>query len=182
MTTPEPKTTPEGVLELDRADQLKALGHPLRLKVLQVLSDSDSPLTNRDLAARLSVDPGHLHFHVRMLHRAGLIELAEGSGREKPYRAVAKHLKVGPELRAAGLASELQAAQLREVQRAFGLFAAAGEFRSAQVNAKISVETLRTLANELIDRINELEDESEPAHTITVAFHPLITQGETDGE
>src|ERR1044071_7502138 len=104
-TDPSPRTQDE--LTIERPEQLKALGHPLPLKVLQVLSESDEPLTNRELAARLSVDPGHLHFHVRMLHRAGLIELAEAAGREKPYRAVAKHLKVGPEIRAAGLASEL---------------------------------------------------------------------------
>ena len=59
---------------VDKPEQLKALGHPLRLKVLQVLNDSDRPLTNRELAQSLAVDPGHLHFHVRMLHRAGLIE------------------------------------------------------------------------------------------------------------
>jgi len=176
----DPSKHGEHVLEINRPEQLKALGHPLRLKVLQVLADSDAPLTNRDLALQLSVDPGHLHFHVRMLHRAGLIELAPGSGREKPYRSVAKHMKVGTELRAAGLASGLQGAQLREVQRGFDLFASAGEFRSAQVNAKLAVETIRSLLNELIDRINELEDETQPAHTITVAFHPLITEGEAD--
>src|SRR6266700_7612935 len=106
----DPNKHGEHVLEINQPEQLKALGHPLRLKVLQVLADSDAPLTNRDLAAQLSVDPGHLHFHVRMLHRAGLIELAAGSGREKPYRSVAKHMKVGTELRAAGLASGLQGA------------------------------------------------------------------------
>ena len=36
--TPEPLD----VLELDRPEQLKALGHPLRLKVLQVLGESAS--------------------------------------------------------------------------------------------------------------------------------------------
>src|SRR6266567_2259240 len=77
-------------------------------------------------------------------------------------------------------ASGLQGAQLREVQRGFDLFATAGEFRSAQVNAKLAVETIRSLLNELIDRINELEDETQPAYTITVAFHPLITEGEAD--
>jgi DNA-binding transcriptional ArsR family regulator len=168
------------VLEVERAEQLKALGHPLRLKVLQVLGDSDEPLTNRDLAERLAVDPGHLHFHVRMLHRAGLIELAPGSGREKPYRPVAKHIKVGPASRAAGLASGLQAAQLRELQRGFELHAAGGEFRSAQVHTKLDVETIRALLNELVERLTELEDESQPAHTITVAFHPLIPHGEAD--
>jgi len=180
MTNPEPQPAPRDVLQLDRPEQLKALGHPLRLKVLQALGQTDQPLTNRELAARLSVDPGHLHFHVRMLHRAGLIELAEAAGREKPYRAVAKHLKVGPEIRAAGLASELQAAQLRELQRGFEAHAMTGDFRSAQVHSRLAVETVRRLLNELVDTLTELEDESQPLQTITVAFHPAIEQGETD--
>ena len=180
MSTPETKPETQDVLEIDRPEQLKALGHPLRLKVLQVLGESDGPLTNRELAARLSVDPGHLHFHVRMLHRAGLIELAETDGREKPYRPVAKHLKVGPEIRAAGLASELQAAQLRELQRGFELHASNGEFRSAQVHAKVEVETLRTMLNELLENLNDHEDDANPLQTITIAFHPAFEQGETD--
>ena len=165
-------------LELDNPEQLKALGHPLRLKVLQALGQSEEPLTNRELAALLSVDPGHLHFHVRMLQRAGLIELVEGSGREKPYRSVAKHLRVGPEMRAAGLASEIQAAQLRDVQRGFEAHAASGEFRSAQVHTRLGVETIRQLVQEVVEKLAELEDESEPLQTVTIAFHPAIEQGE----
>ena len=180
MSTPETRPKLQDVLEIERPEQLKALGHPLRLKVLQVLGESDDALTNRELAARLSVDPGHLHFHVRMLHRAGLIELAAADGREKPYRPVAKHFKVAPEIRATGLASELQGAQLRELQRGFDLFAAKGEFRSAQVHTKLDVETVRMLLNELVERLAALEDESQPLQTITVAFHPAIEQGETD--
>jgi len=180
MTEPRKEHEDSDVLEIRRPEQLKALGHPLRLKVLQVLSDSPDPLTNRELAERLSVDPGHLHFHVRMLHRAELIELAPGSGREKPYRPVAKHMRVGPEIRAAGLATELQGAQLRELQRGFDLFAGRGEFRTAQVHTKLDIETIRQLVNDLVTQLTELEDESQPAHTITLAFHPLIEQGETD--
>jgi hypothetical protein len=115
-----------------------------------------------------------------MLHRAGLIELADTGGREKPYWPVAKHLKVGPEIRATGLASELQAAQLRELQRGFELHASNGEFRSAQVHAKLEIETLRSLLNELIEKVNELEDQTQPLQTITFAFHPAIEEGETD--
>ncbi|HEY3961264.1 MAG TPA: winged helix-turn-helix domain-containing protein [Gaiellaceae bacterium] len=170
----------QDVLEITRPEQLKALGHPLRLKVLQVLGDSERPLTNRELAERLAVDPGHLHFHVRMLHRAELIELAEGSGREKPYRPVATHLKVGQEIRASGLASELQSAQLRELQRGFDLFAEKGELRTAQVSVKLDVDTIRHLIDELIEQLTRLEDESQPAHTITLAVHPLIEHGEED--
>ena len=180
MSTPVPNPSPQDVLEIERPEQLKALGHPLRLKVLQVLGDADRPLTNRELAAQLSVDPGHLHFHVRMLHRAGLIELAASDGREKPYRPIAKHFKIGPEIRAAGLASEVQAAQLRELQRGFDLYAEAGEFRSAQVHTKLDAETVRKLLNELVEKLTDLEDDSHPQQTITVAFHPTIAQGETD--
>jgi DNA-binding transcriptional ArsR family regulator len=180
MSAAQPHVVPQDVLEIERPEQLKALGHPLRLKVLQVLGESEKPLTNRELAASLSVDPGHLHFHVRMLHRAGLIELADVAGREKPYRPIAKHFVVGQEIRATGLASELQAAQLRELQRGFDLFAVQGEFRSAQLHAKLDIETVRELLNELVHKLTELEDESKPQLSITVAFHPLITQGETD--
>ncbi|HZP72616.1 MAG TPA: winged helix-turn-helix domain-containing protein [Gaiellaceae bacterium] len=180
MSTPERSPATREVLELDRPEQLKALGHPLRLKVLQALGQADTPLTNRELAGRLSVDPGHLHFHVRMLHRAGLIELAEAAGREKPYRPVAKHLKVGPEIRASGLATELQAAQLRELQRGFEAHAAAGNFRTAQVHTRLDVETVRELLNEVVEKLSELEDPAEELQTITIAFHPAIEQGEAD--
>jgi DNA-binding transcriptional ArsR family regulator len=174
-TNPSPRT--QDVLTIERPEQLKALGHPLRLKVLQVLSDSEKPLTNRELAARLAVDPGHLHFHVRMLHRADLIELAgTGAGREKPYRPVARHLKVGADIRAAGLASELQAAQLEELTRGFETFATKGDFRSAQVHVKLAADTIRDALNELIARLTELEDESQPQHTVTLAFHPTIVE------
>lgn len=180
MSTPAPLPSIQDVLEIDRPEQLKALGHPLRLKVLHVLGDAGRPLTNRELAARLSVDPGHLHFHVRMLNRAGLIELAASDGREKPYRPVARHFKVGPEIRATGLASELQSAQLRELQRGFDLYAEGGEFRSAQVHTKLDIETVRKLLNELIEKLTGLEDESHPQQTITIAFHPTIEQGDPD--
>lgn len=175
----DPQQRAKDVLDIDRPEQLKALGHPLRLKVLQALGESDGPLTNRELAARLEVDPGHLHFHVRMLARAGLIEPVARPGRQKPYRAAASQLRVGPEIRAAGLASELQAAQLGELRRAFDRYAAQGEFRTAQVHAKVELEQLRQIVSELIDRLTAAEDESQPLRTLLVAFHPAIEQGET---
>ena len=160
-------------LTIERPDQLKALGHPLRLKVLQALGDSEKPLTNRDLAEQIGVDPGHLHFHVRMLHKAGLIELAEGGrGREKPYRPVAAHLRVSPEFRAAGMAAELHAAILEEVGRGWATYGNSGEFRAAQLNVRLSGDVVRELLHELIEKASELEDESEDMLTVTVIAHP----------
>src|SRR6266516_3170541 len=108
------------VLVLDQPEQLKALGHPLRLRVLEMLGTSgEEAITNRELANKLGVDPGHLHFHVRMLLRAGLISLVEaGKGREKPYRPVARTLRVAPELLASGLTTDLRGALLAPAARA----------------------------------------------------------------
>src|SRR3954467_13804634 len=122
------------VLTLARPEQLKALGHPLRLSVFELLGAPDGDaLTNRELAQKLAVDPGHLHFHVRMLLRAGLIELAAGGhGREKPYRAVARTVRVAPELVSSGLGTDVRASMLDDLQRAWGTFGASGRFRITQ--------------------------------------------------
>ena len=160
-------------LTIDRPEQLKALGHPLRLRVLEVLGAENETLTNRELAQRLGVDPGHLHFHVRMLHRAGLIELVDkNGGREKPYRSAARSIRVAPELTSAGLSGDLHAAMLDEVQRGFEKFASEGEFRGAQVSVKLTVETARELLREFIKKLEDAEDENEETLVFTTVFHP----------
>src|SRR5688500_18840253 len=138
------------ILTLDKPEQLKALGHPLRLRVLEMLgADEEEPMTNRELAQRLGVDPGHLHFHVKMLLKAGLIKRADsGRGREKPYRALAKTVRVAPQLLHSTLATDLQAAMLEEVQRGFELHQQGG-FRSAQVTVRIPPDKPLELPAEL---------------------------------
>jgi DNA-binding transcriptional ArsR family regulator len=170
---------PLDILTLDRPDQLKALGHPLRLRVLETLGPGEGEhLTNRELANKLGVDPGHLHFHVRMLLRAGLIELAKGGqGREKPYRAVARTLRVAPELLASGLTSDLRAAMLEEVQRGWAEHATEGTFRSAQVTARIRPEEAVELITELAERAHELEKPDAEPLVITTVFHPPTPGG-----
>ena len=162
-------------LVLDKPEQLKALGHPLRVRVLEMLGqEGDWQLTNRELAQRLGVDPGHLHFHVRMLLKAGLIELADakGRGREKPYRAVAKVFRVAPELLAAGGASDLQAAMIDQVQRAHALYSGAGDFRSAQLELKLTMAQVVDLMSEYLGAAREREDETAGKIVLTLFAHP----------
>ncbi len=164
-------------LVIDKPEQLKALGHPLRVRVLEMLGgeeDEGWQLTNRELAQRLNVDPGHLHFHVRMLLKAGLIELAEtgGKGREKPYRAVAKVFRVSPELLHAGGASDLQAAMIDQVTRAHALYSAGGSFRSAQLEVKLTIERALELMAAFLSAARDLEDEKADKVVLTMFAHP----------
>ncbi len=160
-------------LTIDQPEQLKALGHPLRLRVLEELGSENEALTNRELAERLGVDPGHLHFHVRMLHKAGLIEPAEGGARrEKPYRAAAQTIRVAPELTSAGLAGDLHAAMLDEVERACSKFGKQGRFRGSQVTVRLSVDKARELLREFNEALDDAEDESEETLVFTTFFHP----------
>jgi DNA-binding transcriptional ArsR family regulator len=161
------------VLTIDKPQQLKALGHPLRLRVLDVLGETKEELTNRELAARLGVDPGHLHFHVRMLLNAGLIQLADGGRRrEKPYRAVAAHIRVAPELTRTGDANDARSAMLEEVQQGWATYAAEGLFRGAQGTFRISPEQVREVFRSFVEHAEKLEDPSKEPVRITFFAHP----------
>jgi DNA-binding transcriptional ArsR family regulator len=166
----------QDTLVLDKPEQLKALGHPLRVRVLEMLGqEGEEQLTNRELAQRLGVDPGHLHFHVRMLLRAGLIELTEnGAGREKPYRTVAKTFRVAPELLASGGASDIQAAMIDHVQRAHALGAARGEFRGAQLEVRVSMERAVEMMTAFLEAAHDVEDDKADKVVLTMFAHPPV--------
>jgi DNA-binding transcriptional ArsR family regulator len=169
----------QDTLVLDKPEQLKALGHPLRVRVLEMLGqEGDWQLTNRELAQRLGVDPGHLHFHVRMLLKAGLIELADenGRGREKPYRAVATVFRVAPELLAAGGARDIQAAMIDQVQRAHALYSSDGGFRGAQLEVKLTVDRATELMAAFMAAARDLENDDVDKVVLTMFAHPPAQQ------
>ncbi|HZB23852.1 MAG TPA: winged helix-turn-helix transcriptional regulator [Gaiellaceae bacterium] len=168
---------PLGVLTIEKPEQLKALGHPLRLRVLELLGENDEELTNRELAQRLEIDPGHLHFHVRTLLKAGLIQRSHGGhGREKPYRAVAHTIRVAPELLSAtGATNDVHEAILQQVQEGWAKFGSQGRFRSAQMTVRMDPDRVRELWAMLADKADELEDESLEPIVITMVSHPHST-------
>lgn len=170
---------PLGVLTIEKPEQLKALGHPLRLRVLEMLGENDEQLTNRELAQRLEIDPGHLHFHVRTLLKAGLIRRSEsGHGREKPYRAVAHTIRVAPELLSASSAtSDVHEAILQQVQSGWAKFGSQGRFRSAQMTVRMDPDKVRDLWALLADKADEFEDDSLEPIVITMVYHPHSANG-----
>src|SRR5947208_14581598 len=58
------------------AAQLRGLAHPLRLQLLHVLR-AEGPATASQLARRLGESSGATSYHLRALHRAGMVEEAE---------------------------------------------------------------------------------------------------------
>ena len=72
------------------AREIKALAHPLRLRILRLCGLHE--LTNKQLADRLDSQPGTTLYHVRLLVEAGLLEPAPirtgtSGALEKPYRS-----------------------------------------------------------------------------------------------
>ena len=93
--------------------QLRALAHPLRLQLLQALQ-AESPATASQLARKLGESSGATSYHLRALHRAGMVmEAEQRNGRERWWQRIpeAVHLptSVPPDASDAER-SELQAA------------------------------------------------------------------------
>ncbi|WP_203590373.1 helix-turn-helix domain-containing protein [Streptomyces sp. SID13031] len=75
--------------EVHDGEELKALTHPLRVRMLAVLRE-DGPATATELARRFGTDTGATSYHLRKLAQYGFIEEAavEGHPRAKHWQAV----------------------------------------------------------------------------------------------
>ena len=89
------------------ARSLKALAHPLRVRMLGLLR-SEGPATATGLGARVGESSGTTSYHLRRLADAGLVTAAEelGNARERWWRAAQASTRlepadVDPELRPA---------------------------------------------------------------------------------
>jgi DNA-binding transcriptional ArsR family regulator len=97
-----------GPLELDAA-ALKALAHPLRIELWELLREHGAA-TATQLAERTGQNTGVVSYHLRQLAGSGLIEEAEGrspgrgKGRERWWRAIPGGFSFRPDLVAADAA------------------------------------------------------------------------------
>ena len=77
-------------IEVNEAQAMRALAHPVRLQLLGLLRRR-GPLTATEAGAILGETPTTCSFHFRQLARYGLVEEAGGGkGRSRPWRATAR--------------------------------------------------------------------------------------------
>ncbi|MCW2852000.1 MAG: hypothetical protein JWM84_1664 [Nocardioides sp.] len=79
-------------------EQLKALTHPVRVRMLGMLR-IDGPATATSLAARLGLNSGATSYHLRQLAQHGFItdDAERGNGRERWWKAAHQSTTTGPE-------------------------------------------------------------------------------------
>jgi len=77
-------------LEVESRQQLRALSHPVRLRILSLLTGTAK--SSAELARELGMSHAAVSFHVRSLAAAGYLELAETrsvrGGQERRYKSV----------------------------------------------------------------------------------------------
>jgi len=76
----------QGLREISDARTFRALGHPVRLALLETLV-IEGPLTATEAAEHIGESPTTCSFHLRQLARYGFVEEAGGGkGRARPWR------------------------------------------------------------------------------------------------
>jgi DNA-binding transcriptional ArsR family regulator len=74
-------------------EQVKALAHPLRMRIIEALAASE-PMTTKQVAESLGEKPTRLYHHVDLLEKTGLIRLThtrQNRGTtEKYFEAIAR--------------------------------------------------------------------------------------------
>jgi DNA-binding transcriptional ArsR family regulator len=80
------------VRSLDDIGSIRALAHPLRIRMLSLLQQ-EGPATATVLARALGESTGATSYHLRQLARYGLIEEVDGrkAGRSRWWQAAARH-------------------------------------------------------------------------------------------
>ena len=82
--------TPEPGQPISDARTMRALAHPLRVQLLELIV-RDGEITATRAAEVLDESPGNMSWHLQTLAKYGFIEEAgEGRGRSRPWRAVSR--------------------------------------------------------------------------------------------
>jgi len=102
--------------EITDTSWMRAMAHPLRWQILDVLRSSADPMTATEISEQVGESPANCSFHLRTLAKYGFIEEAGGGkGRSRPWRARDVAIEVNDE---AGADTPTGARALRDIIRA----------------------------------------------------------------
>jgi DNA-binding transcriptional ArsR family regulator len=87
---------PEPTMRITDPQRIRALTHPLRLELMDVLAEEGEATATR-CAELTGESVASCSFHLRMLAKYGYIEPAERTGREKPWRLVSRSRDLRPD-------------------------------------------------------------------------------------
>ncbi|MEE6287100.1 winged helix-turn-helix domain-containing protein [Georgenia sp. MJ173] len=87
--------SPKKYESISDPERIRAMAHPLRLELLDVLHEVGEA-TATECAARVGESVASCSFHLRTLEKYGYVERAEPRGREKPWRVVHRSLRTEP--------------------------------------------------------------------------------------
>lgn len=158
------------------ASALRALAHPLRIKILDMLG-ALGPQTASTLGARLGESSGSTSYHLRALAKHDLIEEdpERGTGRERWWKSTGDKLVLGSEeatrTPAGRAASQLVAAEMyrlyeANLQRYLGSRESAEDEASMVLSkANLTAEQYASFAGRIIAILDEAVQASTPRDT-----------------
>ena len=174
---------PASTYMVKNIDELRALLDRKRVVILRQLSEE--PLTVKQIADRMGLVPASVHYHVKVLERAGLVslvEIREKSGiLEKYYRAIAREFQVDPSLgnepEAPGLALDALMRDMRSSGEYLRQLGDADPLINVQlVSVNLSREAAARFAGRLHELAQEFGEAEEPealeAYSIALAVYP----------
>ncbi|HET7305904.1 MAG TPA: helix-turn-helix domain-containing protein [Segeticoccus sp.] len=109
-------------LRLEDPRAIRALAHPARQRVIEELFNGEV-LTATEAARICGLTPSAMSYHLRALEKWGIVTRGDvsGDGRERPWRAAADHLSIGPQAHAkapSGAGRAFLASYLQSLHRA----------------------------------------------------------------
>lgn len=185
--------------QISDIEQVKALSHPLRMRIIETLAAAD-PMTTKQVAEALGEKPTRLYHHVDTLLKAGLIRLTHTKQNrgttEKYYETIAKQFRAGADLFSDENASKQKNALRPMIHTVFGnttnellrLVDAAGLDEDpdaigflSYIEMHLEQEQVDTVQKKLQDILDYLESINDPEsdsndlrkYRLTIAHYPL---------
>ena len=159
---------PDDELTISAPEQYRALGHPLRHRLIFALGRR--PATISQLAAALGSNKGNIAHHLNVLREAGLVTVAETrqvrGGTEKYYQRTARKIRLAGDERTAPTAVFFQAI-------ADEIATAADEPVLVLRNVRLTESQAQRLASTLTQLADGLDDagDDEPRYGLLLGLY-----------